>query len=234
MGPMTMRTPDIAGLDAPPLADRDLVFLFEHFPQPGVDAFEAVQRVHRMPSTLESLLESDYVHRAMLDRRAAWLDVSPRLLFNVLLRHALPRPRAPGERRVLHYLANVLALFVRSERVYRVEPGDERSYEYIVDLVGEAARSGPERQFLVHCHIGNYALFLSGLYARWIEERHRYRRRPVSLDYYRQAGRSFYATAARDSRAARFGLREVLQQLAARFDYYRGGLNRIAVENLAA
>jgi len=229
-----MRTPDIADFNEPALAERDLLFLFEHFPQPGVDAIEAVRRVHQMPSTLESLLESDYVHGAIRDRSVAWLDVSPQLFFNVLLRHALPRPRMPEDRRAIHYLANMLALFVHAERVHRVEPSDERTYDYIVDLVTEAASAGPERQFLVHCHIGNYALFLSGLYARAIEHRHRYRRRPVSLDYYRHTGRAFYATAAQNWRATRFGLRDALTQLSRRFDYYRGGLQRIAAENLAA
>jgi hypothetical protein len=229
-----MRTPDIAGLSAPQLAERDLLFLFEHFPQPGVDAVEAVRRAHEMPSTLESLLESDYVHRAILDRRVVWLDVSPRLFFNVVLRRALRSRRTPGERRAIHYLANVLTLFLRTDRVCRVQPGDERSYQYIADLVSEAASAGPERQFLVHCHIGNYALFLSGLQARWIEHRHRYRRRPVSPDYYRQAGRSYYASAAQNWRAVRFGLRDPLHQLAQRFDYFRDGLERIAAEHLAA
>lgn len=229
-----MDHPDFAtGFNAQ-LTERDLLFLFEHFPQPGVDAIEAVRRVHERPSTLESLLESDYVYQAMLDREIAWLDVSPRLFFNVLLRHALKRHRTPEERRAIHYVANLLALFVDADRVVRVEPGGERTYQYIVDLVAEAATASPERQFLVHCHIGNYALFLSGLHARAIEHRHRYRRRPVSLDYYRQTGRSFYATAAQNWRAQRYGLRDVFQQLAHRFDYYRGGLHRIATETLAA
>jgi hypothetical protein len=229
-----MRTPDIADFNEPVLAERDLLFLFEHFPQPGVDAVEAVRRVHQMPSTLESLLESDYVHRAIHDRSVAWLDVSPQLFFNVMLRHALRSPRTAQERRAIHYLANMLALFVSAERVRRVEPNDERTYDYIVDLVTEAASVGPERQFLVHCHIGNYALFLSGLYARAIEHRHRYRRRPLSLDYYRYTGRSFYATAAQNWRATRFGLHDALHQLSHRFEYYRGGLQRIAAESLAA
>jgi hypothetical protein len=228
-----MRTPDIADFKEPMLAERDLLFLFEHFPQRGVDAIEAVRRVHKMPSTLESLLESDYVRQAIQDRTVAWLDVSPRLFFNILLRQALPNRRSAEERRAIHYLANVLSLFVHTERLHRVEAGDPRRYEYIVDLVTDAADAGPERQFLVHCHIGNYALFLSGLHAVAIEHRHRYRRRPVSLDYYRFTGRAFYATAAQNWRAARFGLTDALQQLSRRFDYYRGGLARIA-EKFAA
>lgn len=231
-----MHPPDFATADTAPLAERDLLFLFEHFPQPGVDAIEAVRRVHEMPSTLESLLDSDYVHRAMLDQGVAWLDVSLRLFFNVMLRHALPRARSrtADQRRAINYIASMLALFVDARRVVRVAPGEDRTYEHLVDLFTEAAGAGPDRQFLVHCHIGNYALFVSGLHARAIEHRHRYRRRPVTLDYYRQAGQSSYAAAAQNWRASRYGLRGVLGQLARNFEYYRSGLDRLAVERLAA
>jgi hypothetical protein len=79
-----MQTPDFAQLGPPALEPRDLLFLFEHFPAPGVDAVEAARRVHEHWNTIDSLLESDYVFEALSDRRIAWLEVSPRLFFNVL------------------------------------------------------------------------------------------------------------------------------------------------------
>lgn len=193
-----------------------------------------MRRVHEHPSTLESILDSAYVHDAMMDRSTLWLDVSPRLFFNVLLRRCLTGRRSEPERRAINYLANVLTLFVRTERLYRVTPDDEKPQVYLADLVSEAAAAGPERQFLVHCHIGNYALYLSGVCAPWIHHRHRYRRRPVSLEYYSTMGRSFYGTAAQSWRASRYGMREVLHQLSGRFDYYRGGLQHLASRYLAA
>jgi hypothetical protein len=229
-----MRQPDFAEFNVPQLSERDLLFLFEHFPQPGVNAVEAVRRVHENPSTLESILDSAYVHEAMMDRSTLWLDVSPQLFFNVRLRHCLKGRRTAHERRTLHYLAHVLTLFVRTERLYRVAPEDEQPRAYLADLLGDAAEAGPERQFLVHCHIGNYALYLSGLCAQWIEHRHRYRRRPVSFDYYCSLGRSCYGVAAQNWRASRYGLRDVFHQLSGRFDYYRGGLQRLATRALAA
>lgn len=229
-----MRQPDFADFRVPPLGERDLLFLFEHFPQPRVNAVEAVRRVHESPSTLESILDSAYVHAAMMDRSTLWLDVSPQLFFNVLLRHALKGRRVPGERHTLHYLAHVLSLFVRTERLYRVAPDDAQPQAYLADLVGEAAEAGPERQFLVHCHIGNYALYLSGVCAPWLEHRRRYRRRPVSVEYYSALGRSYFGSASQNWRASRYGLRDVFHQLSRRFDYYRGGLQRMATDHLAA
>jgi hypothetical protein len=151
---------------------------------PPIDAVEAARRVHEHWNTIDSLLESDYVFEALSDRRIAWLEVSPRLFFNVLLRRSLPGRRQAPERRAIQYIANLLGLFTRTERMYRVQADEERSFHYLVDLVQEAAHSTPERVFAVHSHIGNYALVLSGLFAPWIEHRRRYYRRPVSLEYY--------------------------------------------------
>jgi hypothetical protein len=227
-----MQTPDFARLEPPRLEQRDLLFLFEHFPVEGVDAVEAARRVMEQPNTLESLLESRYVGDAILDRRVVWLEVSPRLFFNVLLRRTLHGRRDAEERNAIHYLANLLGLFVHTERLYRVQAGDSQGHEYLVDLVAEAAQAQGERAFLVQSHIGNYALFLSGICAAWIEHRHRYRRRPLTLDYYTRLGRAHYAAASDHWLARRFNVNRVFGQLAQRFDYYRGGLERIAAEYL--
>src|SRR5215831_18794264 len=122
-----MDKPDFAQL-GPPLLDRgDLMFLFEHFPVPGVDAIEAVRRVHENWNTVDSLLESDYVFEALCDQRATWLEVSPKLFFNVLLRRMLPGRRQSAERRAIEYIANVLGVFTRTERMYQVQAGEEKS-----------------------------------------------------------------------------------------------------------
>jgi hypothetical protein len=86
-----------------------------------------------------------------------------------------------------------------------------------------------ERQFLIVAHIGNYALFIAGVCAPWIEHRARFKRRPVSHDYYCAMSRTHFASAAKHRLSSTFGLREVYAQLALRFDYYRAGLNEVAL-----
>jgi hypothetical protein len=227
-----VKTPDFARLGPPALEPQDLLFLFEHFPVPGVDAVEAARRVHERWNTLDSLLESDYVFDAIRDQSVMWLEVSPKLFFNVLLRRCLPGARDGLERRTIHYLANLLGLFARTDRLYRVGDDEEQTFTYLVDLVQEAATAGPERCFVVHSHIGNYALFLSGLHAPYLAHRHRYRRRPVTIEYYCRMGRSYFFTAAQHRLAAQFGLRQVFAGLAERFDYYRAGLERMSAQFL--
>jgi len=224
-----MHSPDFACIGPQRLEQKDLLFLFEHFPVEGVDAVEAAQRVIEQPSTLESLLESRYVSDAMLDGSNAWLDVSPKLFFNVMLRKSLPGRREPQERRTIHYLANLLALFVSDERLHHVQSGEQTGYDYLVDLVQEARSAEHQRRFLVLSHIGNYALFLAGYCRQWIEHRHRYFHRPLKLDYYCNMSRAHYASAAKHELAESFGLKPVFAQLALRFDYYRDGLDRMAL-----
>ena len=142
--------------------------------------------------------------------------------------------RSAEEREVLNYLAHLLALFARAERLHQIQPGEPSRFDYLVDLVLESAQSVGERQFLVHSHIGNYALFIAGLRAEWVAHRQKYRRRPVSLDYYCDTGRSFYRSAAGHDLAERFSLRRVFQQLSDRFDYYRQGLERLGRQHLFA
>ena len=227
-----MQSPDFARLGQPLLESKDLLFLFENFPVPGVDATEAARRVIEQPSTLDSLLESRYLCDAMLDSSRQWIDVSPRLFFNVALRRQLKGRRDAAERRTIHYLANLLSLFLRTERLHRVQDGEDTQYEYFVDLVQAAAESRGERRFLVLSHIANYALFLAGICSEWIEHRSRYFKRPVSLGYYCSMGSSHYASAARHTLADTYGLRPVFTQLSGRFDYYRGGLEQLALQHI--
>lgn len=223
-----MQSPDFATVGPQTFAHKDLLFLFEHFPVAGIDPVEAVRRVHEQPLMLESILESRYVHDALMNSPTQCLEVSPQLFFDVMLRRAMPGPRDKLERQTIHYLANLLGLFTRTERVYQLHQGDDERFEYLADLVREGQAADPERQFLVNAHIGNFALYTSGVCAPWVEYRRDYKRRPVSLEFYKRMGRSHYASAAGSVQAQRFGLRDVFRRLAERFEYFRTGMRTMA------
>jgi hypothetical protein len=222
-----MSRPDFARTDLRGLSHRDLQRLIENLPRPGGSYEEIAEILQQMPSTLESMLTSEYVFQLIFDRRRTLLDLSPFLLFGVLLRRSLSPPRSGLERRVINYLSNLLAVFVRTERLYRIEPYDTESYEYVLDLVAEAERADSRRQFLTYAHIGNYALFLTGLRSQWLEHRHRYHRRPVDTNYYAECGRSYFDRAARHPRARELALEDVFLRLALSFEHYRRGLQHM-------
>ncbi len=222
-----MARPDFASTDLGALAQGDLRFLIEHFPTPGESYETIAANLKVLPNTFESMLESDYVFRQIVDRRELLLDVSPFLLFNVLLRRSVGKARMASERKAINYIANVLALFVRADRLYRVQPNDPETQAYIVDMRAEAAEANSARQFCIYAHIGNFTLFLTGVFPGWIEHRHRYKRRPVDRSYYTQQGRSSYHQAALHHLAREYGLDDVLMRLALDFDGYAGALNHM-------
>jgi len=222
-----MRRPDFAHADLGPLAPPDLRFLIDRMPQAGGSYQEMAALLQAMPTTLESMLTSDYVYDLIRDRQRLLLDLSPFLLFSVLLRRSLGRPRSPLERRVVNYLANLLTLFMTAERLHRVKPEDPEPHQHLVALFAGAAGAEPRRQFVTYAHLGNYALWLTGMQAEWLQARHRHGRRPVSPRYYAEAGRSGFERAARHRLARELELEDVFLRLALMFDFYRDGLHRM-------
>jgi len=206
--------------------------MVESFPQPAASYEEMARIFASLPTTLESMLDAEYVYRRIFERRRELLEISPFLLFNVLLRRCLGGAHAPTERAVVNYLANLLSLFVRTERVYRPEPGDSRSYEYFADLAAQAAGADERRSFLLHAHMGNYALYLTGIFRDALEYRRRYKRRPVDPRYYADMGRVGYRDAASNRLAKLYKLDDVFLRLALQFDHYRERLNVLAREYL--
>ena len=228
-----MKRPDFARCDLSRLADRDLRFIAEKFPAPGANYEDIARCIDNLPSTLESILNSDFLFQKVCGQSKLLLEVSPFLLFNVLLRHSLTDHRQRLDRKIINYLANLLSLFVRTDRLFRVHPDDPLSSEYLVDLISESTQADSERQFLIYTHIGNYSLFVTGLFPRWIEHRQRFQRRPVGSDFYVNFGRTYFRQAAGHRLAQELALDEVFFRLAMLFDSYRGALNQIAKNYLS-
>ncbi len=220
-----MTRPDFAKTDSSALTSGDLRFLIEHFPSPGRSYAEIARVVGELPSTLESLLESDYVVQRILYRDDFLLGVSPFLLFNVALRQVLPGKRTPLERKVINYLANVLSMFATVDRLYRVRPSDAVTQEYVIDMVQRIAEADPSERFAIYAHIGNFSLFFTGMFPDWIEHRFRVRHRPVDRKYYEGQGGAYYHQAGLHPLANEFQLEDVFLRLALGFRHYSMALN---------
>ncbi len=223
--PPVPRVPDFAHADATWLQPRDIAFLLDITGQAGRD--NALIADGAVSPAIEVLLERDLVYRTVAGDQGGWLDISPQLYFHVVLRRRLPRPRNYLQRRVIRYLANLLSLFVRTDRLYRIQPGEKETFEYLVDLLSEAAESEHERQFLVHAHLGNYALYLAGIGRGWIEHRLQYGRSALGVDYYHDMGRTAYRQAAAHRLARELDIAPVLDYLAQRFDSYARALQQL-------
>lgn len=228
---MSNNRPDIAATGLERLTQHDLRFLVENFPQPAASYAEMARLFASLPNTVESMLGAEYVHRAIFERRRELLNISPFLLFSVLLRRCMDSARTPTDRAVINYLANLLSLFVRADRVYRPE-AEGANYEYLADLAAEVEQADERRRFILQAHIGNYGLYLSGIFADWLEYRHRYQRRPLDARYYADMGRTGYREAAASRLARAYELEDVFLRLALTFDHYRERLSVLAREYL--
>jgi hypothetical protein len=151
---------------------------------------------------------------------------SPGLVFYLLVRHALLESGI-DDRTLADYLAALLMEFGREDRAYRIQEGDPDRFFYLVDLM--AAMDGPDgrRQFLLRAHMGNFALWLSGIFPDYVVARVQRRGAP-GLGYFEAVGASGYRLAADSPLARRYGVDGVYRTAAGAFPALRVALNRIA------
>ncbi len=172
---------------------------------------------------------------------ALWDD--PRLMGALLASRDLRRPSAAlfyyvvlrrlllelgvDDRAVTDYCATMVLTFGRGDRAYRIGEHDENRYAYLVDLVEEAGRADGERQFRVRVHLGNFSLWLTGIFPDYIAAR-RARKGGPTLNYYEALGRTGFLLASDHRLAERYGLGGVLRAAGQQFGTLRMALNRMS------
>ena len=173
---------------------------------------------------LDELLDRREVATLLLG--AALPGPSPSLLFYVLVRHSLLEVGV-GEPEVADYFAAMLRDFGVRQRANRVDDVDDQDHRYMVDILTDLSASTGARQFKVSVHLGNYALWLSGVFPERIAAR-RIRRGGPDLSYYEALGGRGYAEAAEHQLAEATGLEEVLRIAADRVRDVRVALNQVS------
>ncbi|HEV8612429.1 MAG TPA: hypothetical protein VGQ73_02895 [Gemmatimonadales bacterium] len=173
---------------------------------------------------------------AVLDRRevagfllsATLPGPSPSLLFYVLVRHSL-LDVGVEDPTVADYFAAVLREFGIRNRATRVAEVDDQEHHYLVDILADLAAATGERQFKVSVHLGNYALWLSGVFPERIAAQ-RLRRGGPDVSYYESMGGRGYAEASEHRLAERIGLDDVLRTAAERVHEVRVALNQVSAQ----
>jgi len=173
---------------------------------------------------LDELLDRREVATLLLG--AALPGPSPSLLFYVLVRHSLLEVGV-GEPEVADYFAAMLRDFGVRQRANRVDDVDDQDHRYMVDILTDLSVSTGARQFKVSVHLGNYALWLSGVFPERIAAQ-RIRRGGPDLSYYEALGGRGYAEAAEHQLAEAAGLDEVLRIAADRVRDVRVALNQVS------
>ena len=90
------------------------------------------------------------------------------------------------------------------------------TYTTLAELSGALESADAPRSLMVRAHLGNYALWMSGVFPDYIEMR-RWRRGGPDLEYYEEMGRRGFSLAADHRLAAEHGLTTLFAAAAARF-----------------
>jgi hypothetical protein len=116
---------------------------------------------------------------------------------------------------VAAYLAEVLAEFARTDRLYRLATPAGARLTTVVEMLGHGpAAPGPESERELHRYVGDFALFMSGLFRPFVE-------RGGFLGYYLEEGARAYAWAASLAAARRL----LYAELSRRFELWAGALD---------
>lgn len=176
------------------------------------------------PTGLDQVLDRREIAPFLLN--ATLPGPSPSLLFYVLVRHSLLDVGIENPT-VADYFAAMVREFGTRQRATRIDEVDDHAHHYLVDILADLAVSRGDRQFKVSVHLGNYALWLSGLFPERIAAQ-RLRRGGPDVAYYEGLGGRGYAEASEHRMAERIGLEEVLRTAAEQAHEIRVALNRVS------
>jgi hypothetical protein len=122
------------------------------------------------------------------------------------------------------YVASLLEVFshaslLRNSHVSAVT-------QYVSDMLIALQRVTPEQAFLLRAHVGNYSLFVSGIFHENTQRRSL--RGGPDVKFFEQIGRTNYQLLASHATARRCELDDVFESLADQFRAIRLALNRLS------
>lgn len=144
--------------------------------------------------------------------------------FDRLVRRSFGDLRIGGEA-IVAYVAALLARFARTDELYAMRDATGKPLESVVELLIEAERAwafdaadfNPFRERTVRQHIGDYTLFMTGLFREHVERR-------AGTRFYVREGKRAYQAVAEFERSALRPDAGMFAALATGFEGYAGAL----------
>lgn len=172
----------------------------------------------------DGILDSPRLVESLLGGRVP-LNISPQLYFYVLLRHVL-KETGLNDRNVSDYLASLLENFSQTARMKSPGEGQTNPIQYVSDMLIALRNASPVQTFLIRAHVGNYSLFITGIFHDTVQSRSQ--RGAPDVSFYEDVGRSNFRVAAGHQVARSCALSEVFETLADGFHDARLALNRLS------
>ena len=186
---------------------------------------EALYRLLGDERERDRVLDDEALFNALLEENRL-LSVSAGFYFYVMVRRVFLKAGL-SDRGLADYVASLLAEFSRMERVRRPHGDRLPAMDYLTDMAAAMGEASEELRFFIALHIGNVALFLSGVFPEYIRHREQRRAAP-GLGYYESMGESHLRAAAGHRLADRYELKPVVRDLAEVFRPARRALNDMA------
>jgi hypothetical protein len=175
-------------------------------------------------ATRDSVLDHPQLVDAILSN-VSHLCISSQFYFYVLARHVL-REAGIADRKLCDYVASLLETFSRVNDLQAPHVNEESGRQYISDMLVALTRATSEQAFLLRAHVGNYSLFLSGIFHENTQRRSL--RGAPDVTFYERIGRTNYQLVASHATARRCELNDVYEELADRFRDVRLALNQLS------
>lgn len=173
----------------------------------------------------EELLDEPALFELLRDAPGIASPSAPLFLY-VAVRHTL-RSVGIDDAELSDDLAALLLEFGMRDRAYRIAPADDAVYYYVTDILAEMEEVPGKRGFLLRAHLGNYSLWLSGVFPDHITARMAHAGGP-DLGYYEEMGARGFRLAADHALAREWRLSGIYALAADQFDRLRVGLNRLS------
>jgi hypothetical protein len=184
--------------------------------------------------TRDSILDHPRLVDSILNH-CGHLRISSQFYFYVLARHVLQQGGI-GDRKLCDYVASLLETFSHASRLQISDETHQLAEsatadssfgeQYISDMLIALSRATPEQAFLLRAHVGNYSLFISGIFHENTQRRSL--RGGPDIEFYEQVGRTNYQLVASHAVARRCELDDVFEGLADRFRDVRIALNQLS------
>ena len=177
------------------------------------------------PESRDAILDHERLFQAILEN-VHCLTVSSRFYFYVLVRHAF-KDAGIDDRNTADYVAELLSVFSSTHRTRHPLRDQVAPMNYLIDMTQALQDANQSQRFLLRAHLGNFALFFSGLFPEHIRHR-RQRRAAPSIDYYESVGKTSFRVAGGHRLAGEYELSSVFTNLSDRFHVTRLALNDLS------
>ena len=152
-----------------------------------VDSSNKIAELISDVESFDIMLDDQRIVRAVLEN-PNYLKISTHFYFYILVRHVL-KGAGIDNRTLSDYIAQLLALYANGRRSQQIVGSERFKVEYLTDIIASMENVDDKMRFYLQVFIGNYTLFLAGMFPGHIRYRNQYKAAP-KIEYYEQLGKS--------------------------------------------